>query len=224
LNVIIFNYGYVTFSIGYSNEVGEAFRAQVPVNFVRLTYGMAFLYVLADTRHKTLKVKSPVRSSSLLFEACCFLWKILLFFLELRTNGSDSSFFVQELKKKMVAASDVLIWQTLASVAIPGFTINRVCFFSLALLARTTKLGLQARKWTTTAIGLGCIPFIVHPIDRFVDYFMDKTFRVAFPPEEQWWQVKFRKTRYNLTFLALNSRDSLLIRDNFDYKQFICSN
>ncbi|CAL8087162.1 unnamed protein product [Orchesella dallaii] len=133
--------------LGYSNEIGEAFRAQVPVSFVRLTYGMAFIYVLADTRHKTLKVKSP------------------------------------DIKKKMIAATDTLTWQTLASVAIPGFTINRVCFMSLALLART-KLSLPVRKWTTTAIGLGCIPFIVHPIDKFVDYFMDNTFRVAFPPSQ----------------------------------------
>jgi len=41
---------------GYANEVGEAFRPSVHVNWVRLSYGIASAYVLADTLDKTLKV------------------------------------------------------------------------------------------------------------------------------------------------------------------------
>ena len=36
---------------------------------------------------------------------------------------------------------------------------------------------LNARKWMTTGIGLGVIPFIVHPIDSLVHYGMDNTTR-----------------------------------------------
>ena len=64
------------------------------------------------------------------------------------------------------AVVDTFVWQALASVAIPGFTINRVCAGSLYLLGRTTKWPLPVRKWTTTAIGLSTIPFIITPIDR----------------------------------------------------------
>jgi len=76
------------------------------------------------------------------------------------------------------AAVDTLTWQALASVMIPGFTINRVCATSLVLLQKAApKVPLLTRKWITTAIGLGVIPFIVHPIDTGVHAAMDLTVR-----------------------------------------------
>lgn len=44
------------FCLGYANEVGEAFRPSINVNWVRLSYGIASAYVLADTVDKTLKM------------------------------------------------------------------------------------------------------------------------------------------------------------------------
>jgi len=79
--------------------------------------------------------------------------------------------------KKAVYAVDTLIWQTLASIAIPGFTINRICALSYFLLNKSKGMSPSARLWTTTAIGLASIPFIVKPIDHGVDYVMDKTLR-----------------------------------------------
>ena len=38
--------------LGYANEVGEAFRSQVHVNWVRASYGVASLYVCADAADK----------------------------------------------------------------------------------------------------------------------------------------------------------------------------
>ncbi|XP_064889327.1 mitochondrial fission process protein 1 isoform X2 [Columba livia] len=65
----------------------------------------------------------------------------------------------------------------LASVAIPGFTINRLCAASLALLGTLTRWPLPLRRWTTTALGLAAIPFIITPIDRTVDFLMDSSLR-----------------------------------------------
>ena len=39
-------------TVGYANEVGEAFRAQVTVSWVRASYGVASAYVCADALHK----------------------------------------------------------------------------------------------------------------------------------------------------------------------------
>lgn len=77
----------------------------------------------------------------------------------------------------MIAAGDTLLWQLLASVVIPGFTINRICSLSLHVLKRHTSLSLKRSKWTTTAIGLLSIPFIIKPIDHSVDWMMDRTLR-----------------------------------------------
>ncbi|NXL07638.1 MTFP1 protein, partial [Mesembrinibis cayennensis] len=76
-----------------------------------------------------------------------------------------------------VAVVDTFIWQSLASVAIPGFTINRLCAASLALLGALTRWPLPLRRWTTTALGLSAIPLIITPIDRTVDFLMDSSLR-----------------------------------------------
>jgi len=135
--------------LGYANEVGEAFRALVHVNWVKLSYGVASVYVLADTNDKAQKMSRSL-------------------------PADDDS----KTKKVAFAAVDTLLWQALASVIIPGFTINRICAASLYTMGRAIpNVSLNSRKWATTAIGLGVIPFIVHPIDSFVHIAMDKTTR-----------------------------------------------
>ena len=89
----------------------------------------------------------------------------------LQEKDSDSG-------KVALAAFDTLVWQAFASVIVPGFTINRICAFSLVGLARTLPhVAENSRKWATTGIGLGVIPFIVHPIDNLIHFIMDNTTR-----------------------------------------------
>ena len=54
------------------------------------------------------------------------------------------------------------------------------------------------RKWAVTGLGLGAIPFIVHPIDNLVHTAMDHTTRKWFGP---WTQEQ----KYYLDFKLLNS-------------------
>ncbi|KAH7985649.1 hypothetical protein HPB51_026783 [Rhipicephalus microplus] len=133
---------------GYANEVGEAFRSLVHVNVVRLSYAVASAYVVVDTADKVLKAD--------------------------KVKCPDAK---AHRNKLFNTAVDTLVWQALASVIIPGFTINRVCALSLFLLKRYSSMPLNACKWTTTGVGLGCIPFIVSPIDHGVHVLMDKTLR-----------------------------------------------
>uniref|UniRef100_H2YXE2 Mitochondrial fission process protein 1 n=1 Tax=Ciona savignyi TaxID=51511 RepID=H2YXE2_CIOSA len=78
----------------------------------------------------------------------------------------------------VLAFTDALIWQSLASVIIPGFVINRVCAGTLYMLQNVSpKMPLTARKWTSTIIGLLAIPAIIQPIDRTVDFAMDTSIR-----------------------------------------------
>uniref|UniRef100_A0A914W5A5 Mitochondrial fission process protein 1 n=1 Tax=Plectus sambesii TaxID=2011161 RepID=A0A914W5A5_9BILA len=135
--------------LGYANEVGESFRALVHVNFVRFTYVVSCAYVVADTADKSNK--------------CAKKWAWAT--PEERRN------------KVAITAVDTLLWQGFASVIVPGFTINRLCFFTRKLLEKTTKLPSPARKWTATFVGLAAIPFIVKPIDAAVELGMDNSFR-----------------------------------------------
>ncbi|KAL2100418.1 hypothetical protein ACEWY4_004812 [Coilia grayii] len=136
--------------LGYANEVGEAFRALVPVSAVWASYVVATAYVTADAADKGKKAAAA--------------------------HGDNPG----KTTRVGVAVVDTFIWQALASVAIPGFTINRVCAASLYLLGRATRWPLPVRKWTTTAIGLSTIPFIITPIDRSVDFLLDSSLRKVY--------------------------------------------
>uniref|UniRef100_A0A8C5SZS0 Mitochondrial fission process protein 1 n=1 Tax=Laticauda laticaudata TaxID=8630 RepID=A0A8C5SZS0_LATLA len=130
------NLGALLFVAGYANEVGESFRALVPVSVVWASYGVATTYVTADAVDKGKKAMANPQEEGRAMQAA-------------------------------VAVVDTFIWQALASVAIPGFTINRICAGSLFLMGSLTRWPLPVRKWTTTAVGLTAIPFIIKPIDRY---------------------------------------------------------
>ncbi|UYV64048.1 MTFP1 [Cordylochernes scorpioides] len=160
---------------GYANEVGEAFRALVPRVLVHGSYALAIAYVLADTMDKVKKTQKQLGYSILILRSQVIL---SMYLPQNHPNSAPSHIACVGL--------DTLVWQGLASVAIPGLTINRLCATSLWTLQRVApSLPLVVRKWTTTAIGLGCIPFIVHPIDHGVDRLLDSTLRpmLQLPPK-----------------------------------------
>ncbi|KAI6230618.1 Mitochondrial 18 kDa protein [Aphelenchoides fujianensis] len=134
--------------LGYANEVGEAFRAWIPQTAVRLTYVVAFGYVLADALDKT-------------------------------HGAYKKKYATREERQKQVGLTlaDTLVWQTFASVLLPGITINRLCAASTAVLSRATQLSPAPVKLSTTLLGLAAIPFIVKPIDAAVEVGMDRTLR-----------------------------------------------
>uniref|UniRef100_A0A7E4UMY5 Mitochondrial fission process protein 1 n=1 Tax=Panagrellus redivivus TaxID=6233 RepID=A0A7E4UMY5_PANRE len=142
--------------LGYANEVGEAFRAIVPVSAVKLSYVVAVGYVLADTLDKSHKVSQAVYPTQ-----------------EARLN------------QVLTTAGDTVLWQGFASVIIPGITINRLCASTSFLLRRLTAISPPLVKGITTAVGLSAIPFIVKPIDALVEVSMDRTVRQYYSHEKQ---------------------------------------
>lgn len=83
--------------MGYSNEIGEAFRPIFP-RFVVPSYALAILYVLADTADKGRKAHD----------------------LSVSASG------VADTRRVLEQAADCLVWQLLASVFIPGAVIHQV--------------------------------------------------------------------------------------------------
>ncbi|XP_069817579.1 mitochondrial fission process protein 1 [Dendropsophus ebraccatus] len=141
--------------LGYANEVGESFRALIPKTLVWATYGVATAYVTADAADKGHKAAQA------------------------NTDGPSRT------EDITVAVVDTFVWQALASVAIPGFTINRLCAASLYLMGRVTRWPLPVRKWATTAIGLSAIPVIITPIDRSVDFLLDSSLRKLYSTHDK---------------------------------------
>lgn len=94
------------------------------------------------------------------------------------TLDKGNKCYIQEknqLNSKVMNSSvDALIWQTLASVAVPGFIINRIVGLSRKSLGQYAKGNF---KFIPVCIGLGSIPLIIHPIDNATTWCMDRTLR-----------------------------------------------
>lgn len=132
--------------LGYTNELGEAFRPLISKALVNSSYVVATGYVIADTYSKASRVyQTPV------------------------ALGGGA-------KAATITAGDVLLWQLLASVIIPGFTINRICWGTGKML-KQIRAAKTLRAFGPTAVGLASIPLIIHPIDKLMDFVMDNTYR-----------------------------------------------
>ncbi|XP_003696813.1 mitochondrial fission process protein 1 [Apis florea] len=79
-------------------------------------------------------------------------------------------------KNVLLSMTDTLLWQSLASVIIPGYTINRVCAAVQFIQKKNNNTYLKSR-WIPTLIGLATIPVIIHPIDNLVEEIMNITYR-----------------------------------------------
>ncbi|CAK0786675.1 hypothetical protein CVIRNUC_009889 [Coccomyxa viridis] len=168
--------------LGYSNECGEAFAAWLPFWGVPFSYAVAVSYVLVDTADKGIKAYQLAR-------------------LELGANASLHPEVDTPRLEKLLAAErafDTVVWQLLASVICPGYTIHTVVALAHAALLPLerlegvrdgvnhlgTAMNLQGDllmqlgdKSIPTMLGLGAIPFIVHPIDNLIHALMNMTLR-----------------------------------------------
>ncbi|KAI3428478.1 hypothetical protein D9Q98_007303 [Chlorella vulgaris] len=169
--------------LGYANELGEAFAAWLFAGGVPLSYAVAIGYVLFDTYDKWQKTQADARR-------------------KLTSRPLPASLDVDRLVATigLERGLDTLVWQLIASVAAPGYTIHSVVAaanwalqrveqsqqVALSMNGAAQALGVAPdvflatlNKSVPTALGLLAIPFIVHPIDAAVHAALNATLRPA---------------------------------------------
>lgn len=171
--------------LGYANELGEAFAAWLFPGGVPLSYAIAISYVLFDTWDKYRKTLDDAS----------------LKLIHKKTHQEDADVDVGPVVALigLERGIDTLIWQLIASVAAPGYTIHTVVSLVSGLLS-TTIMHSQAagnifdalaagahisnavvietvQKSIPTGAGLFAIPFIVHPIDSGVHAVLNSSLR-----------------------------------------------
>ena len=180
----IFRDGPVRY-LGYANEVGESFRYQFP-RLVGPSYVVAFGYCLADAlvsgreAYSTKPTPAVVDAVSTTSSLASGSNNNSNNQLNDKITAPDKNFVDNDaMSRAMLSFTDTLVWQSLASVGIPGLVINQIVKASRYAVAKTRPglLPTIVAKWMPTAAGLGSIPLIIQPIDDFVDYVMDLSFR-----------------------------------------------
>jgi len=170
--------------LGYTNELGEAFASWLFTGGVPLSYAVAISYVLFDTWDKYRKTLDEADGK-----------------LSARKSIISSDVDVDKLVGiiGLERGLDTLVWQLIASVAAPGYTIHTVVAVVTSLIqtAEAKSDNLMAsmhsmamvvgvaddvfietvNRSVPTAAGLIAIPFIVHPIDAAVHGVLNASLR-----------------------------------------------
>jgi fission process protein 1 len=91
--------------------------------------------------------------------------------------ATDITVTVAEAKpeERKIVLFDRTLWHSMASLVIPGVTVHQTVKFTSKAVKNMANV--HAKRIIPVAVGLGIIPFIVHPIDHFADFVMDKTVR-----------------------------------------------
>ena len=135
--------------MGYANECGEAFAAWLPPLGVPATYGVAAVYVLADTFDKAIKAnREKGMKEGVIVGLDTVTWQMLA-----------SVFWPGSFIRVMVNATNLLVSKLPADLSLDVGGLD----------AETIEKALP------TAIGLMTIPFIVKPIDKTIDWAMEES-------------------------------------------------
>ena len=135
--------------VRYANECGEAFAAWLPPFGVPATYGVAAVYVLADTFDKAIKAnKEKGMKEGVIVGLDTVTWQMLA-----------SVFWPGSFIRVMVNATNLLVSKLPADLSLDVGGLD----------AETIEKALP------TAIGLMTIPFIVKPIDKTIDWAMEES-------------------------------------------------
>ena len=136
--------------LGYTNEIGEAFRYQLSFKALTGTYIIATLYVIGDALDKGYKAFVKYHKE------------------ELKTHERNLA-----RKKAFKTVINVILWQMFSSELVPALCVFLIVRFSkklkLAYITNTT-----IRKWIPTTLGLCAIPLFPFTVDPVVDKVFDK--------------------------------------------------
>ncbi|KAI0796477.1 mitochondrial 18 KDa protein-domain-containing protein [Abortiporus biennis] len=135
--------------IAYTSDVGEAFRPVVPPAIVTAAYGISWLYLAGDVGYESYKAhrKGP--------------------------TPVEAANFSEPTRIGMVATKRA-VFQSIASMALPAFTIHTTVKQAKKLFVNTTNP--RIKTWGPTATGLAIVPFLPYLFDKPVEHATDAAF------------------------------------------------
>eukprot|EP01013_Petalomonas_cantuscygni_P023335 TRINITY_DN44766_c0_g1_i1.p2 TRINITY_DN44766_c0_g1~~TRINITY_DN44766_c0_g1_i1.p2 ORF type:complete len:264 (-),score=28.67 TRINITY_DN44766_c0_g1_i1:280-1071(-) len=171
--------------LAYSSDVGEAVRPVVNPNVVRACYGISWVYVLWDvttyTRHAATHFVNKNSGRVPFADPNVSTVAALGFTSKSDAHQKDSQNHAADVKPPsslvMRVAAERFVFQALASMALPAFTIHSMVTF----LTKFTKMyGTAVQKWAPTAGGMAVVPFLPFMFDHSVEVAVGRVFEAAF--------------------------------------------
>ncbi|KAG8982656.1 hypothetical protein FRB94_007990 [Tulasnella sp. JGI-2019a] len=138
--------------IAYTSDVGEAFRPMVPPWVVTGGYAISWLYLGGDVSYESYKAYHQGPSAT------------------------EAANFSEPTRIAMIATKRAL-FQSIASMALPAFTIHTI-------VKRATKSFVNVKNprlklWGPTCLGLSVVPALPYLFDKPVEHLTDKAFELV---------------------------------------------
>ncbi|QBM89347.1 fission process protein 1 [Metschnikowia aff. pulcherrima] len=160
--------------VAYTSDIGESFRPVAHPFLVTFGYGVSWAYLLGDCSYASWKVKMKSEGR---FTPGLKPWNLApvadpkaaeLYKKEVSGNLADEDWRVMFVKRG--------IFQGLALMALPAFTIHSAVRYSSVLFKNSTTKSL--RTYGPVAVGLGIVPLLPYifdePVEHAVDYVFEK--------------------------------------------------
>ncbi|KAJ2907311.1 hypothetical protein MKZ38_003167 [Zalerion maritima] len=166
--------------VAYTSDIGESFRPVAHSNLVRSAYGISWLYILGDVSYEGYKsylhnerTRNPAKE---------------LTERQSKITGLEEKPAPHEVVKKGEEVSPLedyrtvmvqrAIFQSIASMGLPAFTIHSIVKYSgRAMKDMKSK---RIRTWGPIGLGLAIVPFLPslydHPVENAVEWVFHKGF------------------------------------------------
>lgn len=160
--------------VAYTSDIGESFRPVAHPFLVTFGYGISWAYLLGDVGYASWKVKmkaegrftpglKPWNSAPVADPKAAAVYQ-----KEVSGNLAEADWRVMFVKRG--------IFQGLASMALPAFTIHSAVRYSSVIFKNSRVKPL--RTYGPVVIGLGIVPLLPYifdePVEHAVDWVFDK--------------------------------------------------
>lgn len=163
--------------VAYTSDIGESFRPVAHPNIVRAAYGISWLYILGDVSHEGYRAywhNQRVLNPQL--ELSAHQQKITG--LSSMADPTTKPGVVPPLEDYRTVMVQRGIFQSLASMGLPAFTIHSVVRYSGRALKDAKNKAI--RTWGPIGLGLAVVPFLPtlfdEPVENAVEWVFHKGF------------------------------------------------
>ena len=159
--------------MAYTSDIGESFRPVAHPNLVRAAYGVSWAYILGDVGYEGYK--AYLRNEKIRFPASqSQSWRD-------GTSTSETGFSpvpIPPLEDYRTVMIQRAVFQSLASMGLPAFTIHSVVKYSGKAMKNIKNQRL--RTWGPIGLGLGVVPFLPSLFDEPVENAVEWAFHEGF--------------------------------------------
>ncbi|KAK9435919.1 Mitochondrial 18kDa protein [Metarhizium brunneum] len=166
--------------VAYTSDIGESFRPVAHPRVVRAAYGISWLYILGDVSHEgyraywhNQRVLNPQLRLSPHQEKVTGL--------RAEDNVNLQPGVVSPLEDWRTVMVQRAIFQSIASMGLPAFTIHSVVRYSGRALKNAKNATI--RTWGPIGLGLSVVPFLPRlfdePVENAVEWVFHKGFEVV---------------------------------------------